>query len=342
VSPAEGTRERIFSHGEAFLEAARRLYPEAAADRIDDVFRRPPAPLLPVIVPRLPLTHEQRHKMETNFTADGVAHFLLRGGAISDAEGTHPLIRLSSDLAQSMRIGYPAQSPTELLAQQSGDGTDKILDLAASASDPQWSKSKTSDDFEAHSDGLTQGGRICTIAMMLESPPLCGGYTYFQNIVRVSLALANDDREAFDALFLPDALTAVRSHGAEPVRIKAPVLYMNRFEQPQCFYRNASGEYKVTWRTGVPAIGRARRYLSRCTVPFGPSSTFVHLTRPGEGVFVQNQHVVHGRTRFIDRDGTNRVLARKWFVASPSELQPKRTLAMNIAPQYNVNVYHLG
>jgi hypothetical protein len=60
----------------------------------------------------------------------------------------------------------------------------------------------------------------------------------------------------------------------------------------------------------------------------------VHFTRPGEGVLVQNEHVVHGRTDFLNGAGTERVLARKWFTRVADDAIYRHVPGMNVAPEY--------
>ena len=90
------------------------------------------------------------------------------------------------------------------------------------------------------------------------------------------------------------------------------------------------GEIAVTWRR-LEALSRAQRLLEMLTRPLAPASRFVQLTRPGETIIVNNRHVVHGRTPYIDPvTGPGRVLARKWFV--PSERGRGATVT---PPQWN-------
>jgi hypothetical protein len=60
----------------------------------------------------------------------------------------------------------------------------------------------------------------------------------------------------------------------------------------------------------------------------------VHFVRSGEGVLVQNEHVVHGRTPFVENEKSQRVLARKWFVRSPQDAKYKHVPGMNVAQPY--------
>ncbi|MDC3911927.1 hypothetical protein KQE47_26725, partial [Raoultella planticola] len=64
--------------------------------------------------------------------------------------------------------------------------------------------------FDAHNDGLGYAGAVEAFILHADAPPLWGGYTYFSNMIALSLLLARLDAEAFDSLFLPDAITALR------------------------------------------------------------------------------------------------------------------------------------
>jgi TfdA family taurine catabolism dioxygenase TauD len=133
------------------------------------------------------------------------------------------------------------------------------------------------------------------------------------------VALQASDPDAFEALFLPDAITALRPRGKGAIRVTAPVFFLGRYRSPQIFFRISSGEYVITWRDH-PALHRARKVLENLSAPFAPGSQFVHLMRPGDTVIIDNRHVVHGRTAFIDPPGGNgRVLARKWYVPTRSD-----------------------
>lgn len=166
--------------------------------------------------------------------------------------------------------------------------------------------------------------------------PLAGGYTYFQNIVRLSLALAKSDPEAFEALFLPDAISALRPRGKGAIKVEAPVLFLNEFGAPQCFLRVSSGEYLITWRDNYEPLVRASAFINYLARPFAPASSFLNLNRPGSGCFARNGWLVHGRTSFINGDQSNdcRVLARKWFMTSERHANYKHVPGMHILAEF--------
>lgn len=150
--------------------------------------------------------------------------------------------------------------------------------------------------------------------------------------------LMRSDDEAFRALFLPDAITAVRPRGKGAIRVTSPVLFINTCRRPQCFYRVSTGEYRIIWREDLAALGRARRFLDHHTHPFAPGSSFVHLTGAGHCCFIRNEAVVHGRTPFLDfaAVGQRRVLARKWFMRDPKDAIYKHVPGMEICHEYAV------
>jgi hypothetical protein len=295
---------------ERFLQVVTELYPDAASDSIRNVLSQDAKPVEPTVIRNQQAGAGELAEIASALDYPGVAYFIFACTDFSKST-QHPLADLASQLSRVADIGGVMRPANQ--GSRSSDGIDKIFDASKSPENLGWSKARTSGDFGSHNDGLTQEGRVRTVGMMLDSPPLWGGFTYFQNVVRISLALANDDREAFDALFAPDALTAWRSNTSGHQCVSSPVLFLNNSGRPQCFYRNPAGEYHVKWREDLPALMRARNYLRRCTLPFGAASLFVHLTRRGEGVFVQNERVVHGRTRFINDGSINRVLTRMWF-----------------------------
>lgn len=216
------------------------------------------------------------------------------------------------------------------------DGTLKLYNLELPKGvDKYREQAETKEKFAAHNDGLGYGGAVEASIIVLDSPPAWGGFTCFQQFVRLSLALAHDDVDAFRSLFLPDAIVALRPRGKGAIRVTSPVLYVNERGEPQTFFRISSGEYRITWRADVPALARARQLLLRLGQPFAPSSSFVHMVHPNEGVIIRNTQVVHSRTPFEDGVyGGQRILARKWFVHDAEAAIYKHVPGMNVHPQY--------
>ena len=236
-------------------------------------------------------------------------------------------------------VGHPVDHPLERHPQArerfgEPDGTLKLYDLPLPTGRNGYrEQAETNEMFAAHNDGLGYAGLIRQVVMTLDRPPLTGGYTYFRNLVTLAPALAGSDPEAFEALFLPDAITALRPRGKGAIRVTCPVFYVGRDGEPQVFFRITSGEYRITWRDH-PALARARAVLERAAAPFGPGTRFVHLVRPGETVLVDNARVVHGRTAFVDPSGAGRVLARKWFVARPEDSAYRHVPGIAVHPAW--------
>jgi hypothetical protein len=187
---------------------------------------------------------------------------------------THPLLDLSAALAADLGLHNPLTHPMEGHSEAvsrfgAPDGTLKIYDLDTKDGRTGYrEQAETSEMFPAHNDGLGHGGAVQTVAFCMDSAPLWGGFTYFQNIVRLSLDLARDDPDAFRALFLPDAIQAIRPRGKGAIKVKSPVLYLNVARRPQCFYRVTTGEYQIGWRSGVDALDRASPFIDSRTHPF--------------------------------------------------------------------------
>jgi len=261
-----------------------------------------------------------------------------------NAKGTrsHPLLELAEQLKGALPLSYPVDHPMEghpeaIKRFGPPDGTLKIYDLDKRNSSTGYrEQAETSEMFHAHNDGLGYGGAVEAVIFFTDSPPLWGGYTYFQNVVALSLCLARKDPDAFASLFLPDAITALRPRGKGAIKVTSPILFMNEQGVPQTFFRISSGEYQISGRTGCPALDRAREFLAYHAQPFAPGSRFAHFDRPGVGCIVRNGWVVHGRTPFVDddRSGLRRVLARKWFMTAPQHAQYKHVPGMHIMGQF--------
>jgi len=170
---------------------------------------------------------------------------------------------------------------------------------------------------------------------------MTGGYTYFQNLARLAIALQATDPDAYEALFLPDAITALRPRGKGAIRVSSPVFFLGRYRSPQIFFRVSSGEYLISWRNH-PALDRARQLLDRLSEPFAPGSRFVHFMRPGDTAIIDNRHVIHGRTEFVDPPaGQGRVLARKWFVPTAADAIYRHVPGIEIHAQWGSVFPHL-
>lgn len=328
------------AQAEEFAVVAQSRYPKPGS--LADVLSLPPRPLDPVLIDdvgRLS-TSEREALTDAFFGSHGVAHFVIRRHS-QRINGRHAILALAEELQFDLPLRFPIVHPLEThpeaLAQfGEPDGTLKVYNVPIPESEDRYREvAETKEMFAAHNDGMGYAGGVAAVILMLDSPPSWGGYTCFQNLVRMSLLLRDHDPDAFEALFIPDAMTAVRPRGKGALKVVAPVLYINDVDEPQSFFRVASGEYEIRWREDVAALTRARKLLLDLAQPFALGSTFVHLMRPGEGVIIRNTDVIHSRTPFEDEAlGTRRVLARKWFAAS-AELAPYRHApGLNIARRY--------
>ena len=305
-----------------FFERATARYGRVAVS-IEEYCGRSPQPLQPLVVKNLEaLTRGELDSLRDGYASGyGALHVVpqtFRAHANSGEQ--HPLLLFAKQVAEVLPLGYsvdhPMEGHTEARARFGPpDGTLKLYNLPIPPGQDRYrEQAETTELFAAHNDGLGYAGLIRSSIIALDRAPMWGGYTYFQNLIRFAPVLAESDPDAFEALFLPDAITALRPRGKGAIKVTAPVFFLGLDGEPQMFFRIASGEYVITWRSH-PALLRAKEILERLCAPFATDSRFVHLMRPGELVLIDNRHVAHGRTRFIDPDdGSGRILARKWFV----------------------------
>ncbi|SED98787.1 TauD/TfdA family dioxygenase [Rhodococcus koreensis] len=341
-----GDRIRLkafLEQSEEFLESARTQFPDAAKLTIPDVLMQEPRPLTPVWIdnPDSPTREERRQIEDDFFGPNGVAHFAYAGER-SKKTDRHQLFALAEQLNGRLPLAHAVDHPMEQHPQARmrfgpSDGTLKIYNLPIPLEVDKYREVAESKElFAAHNDGLGYAGAVSAAMLVLDSAPAWGGYTCFQQFIRLAIALANSDARAFRALFTPDAIVAVRPRGKGAIRVASPVLYVNDHGHPQTFFRIGSGEYQISWRKDLPALNQARELLVRLAQPFAPSSTFVHMMHPGQGVLIRNPQVIHSRTAFEDDVyGTQRVLARKWFVASAADSAYKHVPGMNVHPRYS-------
>lgn len=326
-----------------FVERALSECGYASLSDVGDPTSRQPEALKPVIISDYrAISAEEASAMARAFYGEcGVVHFATMNPEDKSAQ-SHALLDIASQLKDVLPLNYPVAHPMEGHPEAvsrfgQADGTLKIYDLDTKDARVGYrEQAETSELFAAHNDGLGYAGAVQAFGLYAESAPLWGGYTYFQNIVRLALHLAKVDPEAFESLFLPDAVTALRPRGKGAIEVVTPVLFVGEFGLPQVFFRMPSGEYRITWREGIPALKRARDYLSNHSRPFSNGSSFIHLDRKGLGCFARNQWVVHGRTPFINGKVPDqvRVLARKWFMSAPEHANYKHVPGMHLLDQF--------
>jgi len=318
--------ERFVEQRFEFLAKSRELYPDAPSS-LDDLLKTPTQMLDPIVVSDLTaLTKEEAQSIGNHIERGyGVAAIVPLAFQRPASGERHAILALIDRLTKTVPIGVPVDHPMEghpeaISRFGKPDGTLKIYNLPVEKGGERYrEQAETNEMFHAHNDGLGYAGLIRTAVLVLDRPPLSGGYTFFQNLVRVAPALAQHDPEAFKSLFLPNAITALRPRGKGAIKVESPVFFLGRDAAPQVFFRVSTGEYQMTWRRDPP-LDRARAVLEALCAPFGPGSRFVHLMRPGDTVLICNQQVAHGRTSFIDPpSGTGRVLARKWLVPTQDD-----------------------
>lgn len=332
---------RFISQNEQFIRACLlQMKSKKDLESLPSVLDRSPTPLSPVLIQDFHvLTDTERADISGHFQSEfGVARFVVLNSEEPSAYG-HPLIEIAQQLTNELHLAYPLAHPLEehpdSTARFGRDGTLKVYEVVKDSSAGYREQGETSELFSMHHDGLGSGGTVFTVGLYMDQPPLSGGYTYFQNICRLSLELARKDRDAFNDLFLPDAFTVIRPRGKGAIRVTSTVLYLNEDSRPQSAFRTPSGEYQILWRSDRPALQRAADFLNKHAEPFARGSTFVHLMAKGHGCFIRNEVIGHGRTRFLNaRRRIERVLARKWFMRHPRDSVYKHVPGLFLAEEF--------
>jgi hypothetical protein len=342
------SKERAFvEQEEAFMTKALQMLGVDTLENLLDPTERPPLPLPPTIIDDYrALTDDSISAIAAAYWGEyGAAHFIVLN---PDASGrtSHPTLEIAEQLSSALPLRFPVDHPMEGHPESvsrfgASDGTLKIYDLDTKDGRTGYrEQAETSEQFDSHNDGLGYGGAVEAFILYADSGPLWGGYTYFQNIVSLSLILARKDPDAFSSLFLPDAITALRPRGKGAIKVTTPVLFMNELDVPQVFLRIETGEYRITWRNDCPPLDRAAKFLKTYARPFSPGSTFVNLSRRGVGCVARNGWIIHGRTPFLNgkKPSEIRVLARKWFMKRAEYARYKHVPGMHILDQY-ANIY---
>jgi hypothetical protein len=334
-------RERRFvEQNEIFVEKVLKDYALSDPGSWQLLTSRKPLPIQPVLLNDYRnLTSEERQQIrEAYFSVQGVAYYIALNP--SQPSTKHPLLEIANQLKDDLNLHYPLTHPLEghpdtLSRFGPADETVKIYDLIKKDRGYR-EQGETADMFSMHSYGLGSGGTVHTTALYMDSAPLSGGYTFFQNIPVLALELAKHDIDAFKSLFLPDALTQIRPRGKGALKVVSPVLFLNEKGDAQTFFRTSTGEYQIKWRRDLPALERAMAFLNRHAEPFSLGSSFVHLTERGHGCFIRNQVIAHGRTAFVDGPlpSQKRVLSRKWFMVSERDATYKHVPGMFILKRY--------
>ncbi len=331
------------AQADQFLQLVLRSFGFRSVSEANPLNRSRPRPIAPLLVQDFRhLSPDERNAIHQGyFGPDGVAYFIALNADTAPTH-SHPLFDLAAQLKDDLNLHYPLPHPLEQhpdVLNRFGrvDGTVKVFDFAErSGATGYREQGETSEMFAMHHDGLGSGGTVETAVLYAESGPLSGGYTYFQNILRVSLELARDDPEAFRMLFLPEAVQMIRPRGKGALKVIGPVLYLNEEHSPQSIFRSPSGEYQINWRDDVAALVRARSALEEYARPFAPGSTFLHMSAKGHGCFIRNRDIAHGRTAFINGVDPShvRVLARKWYMRAQRDAVYKHVPGLFIAPRF--------
>jgi len=275
-----------------------------------------PASLVPLILGDYrTLTMYELHALRAAFFGrHGVAYFVVTEQP--RAPGPHPLLDIAIQISDQIPTKYPVSHPGEddpeaVSIVGRPDGTLKVF-----ARQGRTDSAETV-ELHMHQDGVGRAGTLVASGLYCDSGPIWGGFTCFQNGLRLGLELAKVDWPAFESLFDPGTLTLVRI-GRNGIKITGPVLYFGEGGEPQVFLRADSGEYSMTWATAEP-VQRARDFLLPFLRPFALGSSFVSLHSRGQGCIFRNQAVLHSRTRFINGRTAHgqRVLSRKWFASGP-------------------------
>jgi hypothetical protein len=332
-------RDRLFAEqSDAFIQKMLDASGKSDLNSIVIPSSQKPFPLQPLIIRDYrAISSAEKHEIQKDYFSDrGVAYFIVLNPNEKAVPSEHPILQIANQLKEDLNLNYPLDHPLEGhhdAVERFGppDGTVKIYDLVKKTEGYR-EQGETSEMFSLHSDGLGSGGTVQTTALYMDSPPLTGGYTFFQNIPLLALKLARDDSDAFKSLFLPDAVTQIRPRGKGALKVICPVLFLNERGDPQAFFRTSSGEYQVKFRDDVPALKRAIAFLNELAEPFSPGSCFVHMTEKGHGVLIRNQVVAHGRTSFVDgsQPTQKRLLSRKWFMVSKRDATYKHVPGMFI------------
>jgi hypothetical protein len=323
----------FYNQASIFLERALRSFGISSLSGLRQISNELPTLIPPILINDFRrVSIEEKEALSNAFYGRyGVAYFIVMNPD-SEASFGHPLIALSRQLTDVLPLSYPITHPAEIepLAEAlfgPPDGTLKVFQRA------DQDNSQEMKELHMHQDGIGSAGTIVTIALYCESAPLWGGFTCFQNALRLVLELARQDIEAFEALFHPMAITVIRRQGDNALKVTGPVLYLNAQGDPQIFLRAEGGDYDMFWYKNE-ALLRARRFLSTYLKPFSFGTGFVQFSAQGQGCFIHNRIVLHGRTRFMDGPCQRRVLARKWFADTAENATVKRVPGLKILNDY--------
>ncbi|EIJ36983.1 TauD/TfdA family dioxygenase [Thiothrix nivea] len=311
-------------------------------------------PLKPVLINNHEnLSLSEKNKILDSYSKNGAAYIISL--TPPEHKESHPIFKLTEQLKDELNLHYPLRHPLEGHPEAvkrfgENDGTFKIYDLPDNYTKNSYREvAETHEAFHVHQDGLGSGGTVQTAILYADSIPIFGGYTFLYDLFSIAFAVYNKDPKAFQSLFLPNAITAIRPRGKGAIKVTSPVFYIDYFNLPHAFYRKDSGEYKMLWEDSADLM-RAKELMSQYTEPFCPLSKFVSYT-PNSFLIIRNRDMAHGRTAFIDGiDNCNkRLLSRKWYMISKDHQKYKHIPGTIAAKKYADSIgglfldkYHYG
>ena len=306
-----------------------------------DLLSKIPSPLKPVIIKDyLDLSENEINELISQYNSIyGVSFFYVKNNNIKDNK--HIIFSLSEQLKEFSMLENPIKHPMEghpEAVKRFGvdDDTLKIYNLDIKKTG-YIEVAETNNQFSTHSDGLGFAGKVESVILFSESPPLWGGYTYFQNFLLIALRLAKEDWQAFKCLCLPNAISALRPRGKGAILVESPIFYLNDKNEPKVFFRVSSGEYEINYSQFNNNVKKSIEKLLYYASPFSNYSTFVNFSKRGFGCIIDNGVSLHGRTEFIEESESDstRVLSRKWFMA-----EKKYTKYMHVPGIVTSNIFN--
>lgn len=267
------------------------------------------------------MTQAEKDAIVQAYHRDGCVYVISLNHAKNPLQ--HPIFSMVDNVKEDLKLYYPYTHPAEGHPEAvrrfgKNDKTFKIYDLPDNYTKKSFREiAETHEDFDVHLDGLGTGGTVQTLILYADSTPVFGGYALVFDVLAIAIAIYNKDPEAFQSLFQPNAITAIRPRGKGAIKVNSPVLYIDSNNELHAFYRKSSGEYKMQWREQDQALMRAKEYLSRYTETFCPASKFASYTK-NSFLIVRNRDIAHARTRFIDGKEAEdkRLLSGKWYMMS--------------------------
>jgi hypothetical protein len=334
-------QEKLFlRQSEPFLERLLTQRGYASLTDVEGITSRQTFPLVPVTVRDIArITAEEKSQLVDSYSQYGVSYFVCRNPN-THGDPVHPLFQIADQLKDQINLRFPYIELVDEVVDgvermpDPAYGTAKVYDRRYVSGGSERDISETNLGFEAHSDGLGSGNTVENVILYCDSAPLFGGFTFFFDVLALSLQLAKEDYKAFQHLFIPSGLTAVRREGA--IKVVGPVLYLDDDGNPNAFFRRGGGEYILRWYQGSDEFARGVRFLTEFTTPFCKGSYFVTFSRKGHGAISRNFGFVHSRTPFIDGDDADqkRVLSKKWFMKSVAHQEYKRVPGICLSKDY--------